>query len=265
MRTEQDFVVFSDLHGRVRLLEAVYRRYGDSVAYISCGDAVDAPEHGNVKETIALLQAMGAVCLYGNHEWVLGAAMHSDDEESRRAWSYTWSGYQRGVLKSYGLPEPSPVGRYTSYDYMNAAKDLKQAIADAGHTAFFDALMPYYEAQDTIVIHGGITHGPLQDQKRYLDRVGRATTSASRTQQQWNSEPKQIFDPYYELAQSLYVPQGVGKKLITGHAHSSEHSISRITDNGNRIRLAGSVAMGMPLYVYESWSGGVMPIHDTHD
>ncbi len=95
---DDKYVVFSDLHGRVGLLEACYKRYGDSVTYISGGDAVDAPEHGNVRATIELLLGIGARCLYGNHEWVLAASMYCDDEESRRAWAYTWGGYQRGVL-----------------------------------------------------------------------------------------------------------------------------------------------------------------------
>jgi len=261
---EERYVVFSDLHGRAGLLEACYKRYGNTVMYISGGDAIDAPEHGNVKTTIELLQNIGAVCLYGNHEWVLGAAMHNPDEYSRKAWSYTWSGYHRGVLGSYGLQEPSPVKSYKDFNYMSAALELKDAITGAGHMQFFDNLKPYVEASDFIVVHGGLTHDTWdgkRGQKSELDSVSGPTKSAARTRRQWDSEPVQIFDPHYTLSTRLVLPHGPAKKVITGHAHSSESSITRVTDNGKRIRLAGPVTEGAPLYMYESWTGGVVPIY----
>ena len=261
---EQKFVVFSDLHGRADLLEACYKRYGDTVTYISGGDAIDAPEHGNVKASIDLLQNIGSICLYGNHEWVLGAAMHNPDEYSRNIWSYMWSKYHKGVLGSYGLKEPSPAKPYKDFDYMSAALELKDAIAEAGHMQFFDNLKPYVETDDFIVVHGGLTHDTWDGksgQKSKLDAVGGASQSAARTRRQWDAEPVQIFDPRYTLANRLILPHGLEKKVITGHAHSSENYISRVSDDGKRIRLAGAVGLGMPLYVYESWTGGVVPIY----
>ncbi len=259
------YVVFSDLHGRVGLLEACYKRYGESVTYISGGDAVDAPEHGNVRATIELLLGIGARCLYGNHEWVLAASMYCDDDESRQAWAYTWGGYQRGVLASYGLDEPSPVSS-KSYKYLSAATELKEAIAAEGHTAFFDGLRPYYETEHFLVVHAGLTEVPWSagknSQKAWLDTVGATVTSARRTARQWNAEPAQVFDPTYTLSTSIVAPEFLEKTLITGHAHNSETSVTRVSDNGRRVRLAGVVVENAPLYVYESWTGGVVPVYN---
>jgi hypothetical protein len=258
------YVVFSDLHGRVDLLEACYRRYGDTVTYISGGDVVDAPEYGNVRATIDLLLGIGARCIYGNHEWVLAASMYCGEQESRQAWAYTWSGYQRGVLRSYGLEEPSPVSR-RSYDYFAAATALRDAVEAEGHTAFFDSLKPYHETAQFLVVHAGITNtawtGEDTSQKAWLDSVGETEVSARREARQWNAEPIQIFDPSYALATTFAAPASLNKTLITGHAHNAESSLTRVTDNGKRVRIAGVVSEGAPLYVYESWTGGVVPVH----
>jgi hypothetical protein len=252
----QDHVVFSDNHGRPLLIEACHKRYGDDVTYVSNGDAVDMPEYGNVKATIELLQGIGAICLYGNHEWVLSAVMHNPDEHSRYVWADVWSGYHSGVLKSYGLPEPSRVKKMPTYDMLDLAERLKVAIDDAGHTPFFSNLRPYYETDQFIAVHGGATKAPWFQQKAALDQA----TAGPLHQRHWDAEPVQIFDSEYKLSTAEVLPPSIDKVLLTGHAHNSEFSLSRMTDNNRRGRLAGQLMAGSPLFVWESWTGGVVSI-----
>ena len=116
-----------------------------------------------------------------------------------------------------------------------------------------------------MVVHAGLTDAPWAgggaSQKTWLDRVGATDVSAQREARQWNAEPIQVFDPTYVLATTVATPASLQKTLITGHAHNAESSLTRVTDSGRRVRLAGVVAEGAPLYVYESWTGGVIPIH----
>lgn len=260
---EERYVVFSDLHGRTGLLEACYKRYGDTVTYISGGDAIDAPEHGDVKATVDLLQNIGAICLYGNHEWVLSAAMHEPNEDSRRVWAQTWANYERGVLKSYGLRNPN-VFEKEKFDYLGSAAELKEAIHDAYQDTFFENLVPYFETDKFICLHGGLAEKDVSwngngGVKQQLDLITAQTDLGKR---QWGEEPDVIFDPEYERSKLPTLPSFVGKILITGHNHTTENSISRVSDNGKRVRLASNTYKGMPLYVYESWTGGVTAISE---
>lgn len=187
--------------------------------------------------------------------------MHSTDDDSRRVWTETWKGYERGVIGAYGFKSPSVFEN--NYDYFSVALKLKDAIQSAGHDGFFNNLKPYYETDKFIVVHGGLRaddgvwagHGGI---KQYLDSLISPITPS---RHQWDEEPQMIFDRDYERSASRTTPQNLGKVLITGHNHTSEDSLSRVTDNGNRVRLAGHVSYSLPLYVYESWTGGVVPIH----
>jgi len=254
--SEVDTVVFSDLHGRISALEAVVATYGDSVRYVSAGDAIDSPEHGNTKATIELLQGIGAVCLYGNHEWVLSAALYCSDNEQKETWTKVWARYQSSVLASYGIPEPRKLYKDNIQEYYEAAEKLRNTMQEVGHTPFLEHLKPYYETENMLVIHGGVTSAIWKKQSKFL----RSIVEGPLNKRQWHHEPDQIFDRRHWLSTTKKIPQNINKTFITGHTHSQKNEIERVTSDGRRIQLAGMTAVTSPLYVYENWTNKVVAI-----
>lgn len=257
----EKYVVFSDLHGRHELLENCLKKYGQDVAYVSNGDAINSPRFGNAKKSVQLLLDIGAVGIYGNHEWTLSASINEPSEEERGLWvQHIWPHYHRHMLGAYGLKD-LPLAPKTN-QAMESMKNLKEAIYASGHNKFYENLKFYHETDEFLAIHAGISshvpwHG-TDGQKERLDNLSVKSTS----QVSWSSGPVQVFDtPGFDLSNSLEVPEFFDKVLITGHSHTSEKADTRVTDNGKRVRLAGELVEESPLFVWESWTCLVVPIH----
>lgn len=253
----EKYAVLGDIHGRYEHVEAVINRYkGHGVTIVTVGDVVDGTHRSNTKRTIDLLLGCGAINIYGNHEWVLAAMLYEQNESAKGVWTTVWEDYHSMVLASYGIDEPDKVRRYPDYYWLDKAKKLHSNMGEYGHLPFFQGLLPYFETDEFLVVHAGITSEPWTNQRQKLDEI--ANTAIE--QQDWSLEPVQIFDTDFKLSKETNIGADFTKRLITGHDHTSENSLSRTTDCGRRIRLASSLQKNSPLFVWESWRNNVVAV-----
>ncbi|GLK82505.1 metallophosphoesterase family protein [Ancylobacter defluvii] len=130
---------FGDIHGRLdlleRLLEAVERDAAGhaDVRLVFLGDYVDrGPDSRAVIERLAVLKAArGAICLTGNHEAMMRAALDGSGPLER--WLDNGGA---AALASYGVRAEDFDGRDREAELRRAA----QAAIPAGHAAFLAAL-----------------------------------------------------------------------------------------------------------------------------
>ncbi|MCA9346439.1 metallophosphoesterase [Candidatus Saccharibacteria bacterium] len=250
-----EFVVVTDLHGRLGHLKQIQARY-PGVQLISGGDVVDGPEYSNVAETIELLLEMGAICLSGNHDWNLSAVLYENNPEYREAWLQIWQHNHLRTLESYGIE-----GLKTKeiIEARVKADHLRQKIESRGHDKYFQNLQPYFRFGKFIVVHAGLRNDVSIEEQ--LTKLDDAQTLAKWSD--FSSAPDQIFDvDYYELSKSELVPSNEsGTTLVTGHYHNKLTPEQRVTDNGRRVRLGTKYGDPKgPINVWESWSGNVVPI-----
>ena len=252
-----EFVVVTDLHGRLEHLRQIQTAY-PGVQLISGGDVVDGPEYSNVAETIELLLEMGAICLSGNHDWVTSVSLKAPDNEVKDTWiSDIWSRNHFNTLGSYGIKNFDLYHRVADDEMHKRLEQLKKALQKTGHQEYFDNLVPYFDSGNFIVVHAGFEFGrSLAEQKTELDSY--FTLGAGITC--FDLAPIQIFDDEYALSGSEVGLEGDSKVLITGHNHRTDYD-RRLTNNGKRIRLASRYNdPNSPIYAWESWSGKVVPI-----
>lgn len=246
-------VVMSDLHGQADLLRKVVDYYDNDVEYLVNGDVIDRGK--NSKGLVSLLMEIGARVNKGNHEWVLQAALSDIDSQRRNAWQVVWlgvGGQKLGyenlfLLRSYGLER---LPRRT-----DTAQALKETMREAGHWQWLVDTEMYTETDELLVVHAGLKSTvSWQQQRRKLDAI-----QAMQEARIFLDEPSQLFD--YEFSNDWGVPKDLDKVLITGHTHRGGKAEARVYPSPpelpHRVQLASNLAIGMPLYVYENWTGQV--------
>lgn len=253
MRIESiDTVVFSDLHGRVDRFDQIRSIYGNDVRYISAGDVVDGST-GNTCDLIEKMGESGVLMAAGNHELITSAVMLEGDEDVRGAWFQVWRNdlrslvrSERGTLKSYGIDE--------SLSNYQAAEKLACRMDELGHLALIKEAELFFETDDYIVIHAGLTAKPWKKQRASIESKGDRIRSGD-----YSKAPIQVMDPRFRLA-DYGSPTPTKKTVITGHAHLTADASERSTCDGKRIRLGSKLQRGEPVYVWQSWDNEVVEL-----
>lgn len=267
---EADSVIIPDIHGHTNHLEDVYEKYGESVRYIFLGDIVDGPD---VKHTLDIVNFMvtelGAVAIKGNHEWVLDATLNASDDEERHKFRHvlwrrqsqgSFKGYERGMLASYDIDEHTPTNK--------AAAILRNRMQTAGHLALLREMPLFVEAPDFIAVHAGLVTKPWLEQRDYLEAEEKQLLT---DEPKFSEEPDQLFGLWvhdngrtsrdHTLARSSEVKTEIGDRaLVTGHAHMTLSADKRITDGGQRVRLASRLEKDQPMFVYQTWDRQVVEV-----
>jgi serine/threonine protein phosphatase 1 len=140
-----------DIHGCISYLEDLFAKLKidpekDRIVFI--GDYVDrGPDiKGVVEFILELKQTYQVICLIGNHERLL--LDYYDYGHNKELW---FANGGTSTVVSYGI-ETTRKGKRI---------DIPEA-----HLKFFRSLLPYYETDDYIFVHGGLKPGvPLQDQE----------------------------------------------------------------------------------------------------
>jgi serine/threonine protein phosphatase 1 len=158
-----------DLHGRIDLLEQLARRLDDFVnddarrlVEVYVGDYVD--HAGDAKSVIDFLLARQArtdrdvVCLRGNHEQMLLAALDGDKAFLR--W-LEFGGFP--TMLAYGVA-PADAKRSPA----EARRRLREAIPSA-HFQFLDGLKLMHRVDDFIFVHAGVRPGVPLDRQSTQD------------------------------------------------------------------------------------------------
>ncbi len=255
-----DSVVFTDLHAQVDALERLYSFYGDNVRYLSGGDEIDGPD---TLATLDMMRDMGVRRVDGNHTLVTKAVVYERDPDARAGWCDAWRPtdpayrpIEYKTLASYGIDPALPNDE--------AAAALRQRWEETGHGDFLRGNALYIETEEFIVVHAGLLNYAWSDQRRHLDHIRRQHMRGDYSS---TPEPEQVFDVFdrtakkYRLAtQTEAFAAATGKIVITGHVHTHEGADSRTTADGKRVRLASRLALGEPLFVWQSWDHQVIAI-----
>lgn len=249
------YVVIGDNHGRPAHLEALREAYEpvDDVVFVTVGDVIN--KGPDSKKSIGLVMDMSAICLMGNCEWMMLRGMKEQDEDKQGAFvSENYKRYFAKTCESYGVCK-SGVEKVTKKQAIEVIRDLGQAILEEGHHDYFANLKLFFKDSGLVVVHAGLLPDrSWGEQKRELKLV---EYSIKRQGCDWGEMPVQISDVKgHKLSKDPHVPQGIKGVLVTGHHHSDERLRSRITHDGQRVRLGAS--MKEPMLVYDSRSRRVM-------
>ncbi len=259
----EKYVLISDLHGRYEHLKRVYDRYNSlfsgNVGFVHAGDAIDSLyPHNNSKKTIQTLLDIGAVCLYGNHEWVEQVIVNQTNDDIKSFMiNQVWKHHQRRLYTSYGIDNPT-----NEEEQIKAFDRLQDEIKSVGHDKYFTELKTYFEPSGLgfIAVHAGLYTDQnwygIGGQREYLESVT-ATND--------DYEPPQICS--FELANlKVRIPDDISDKtLISGHDHYP-YKRTEVTDNFGRF-VSGRVSLGSdpnpdgPIYAWESWSNKIVEIY----
>lgn len=161
--------------------------------------------------------------------------------------------YERGTLSSYGVDPRLPNEA--------AADALRNAMDSAGHLALLNSAELYFETDEYIVVHAGLSTTPWMVQRKELDTYRQMVANRD-----YSAAPEQVFDTSdahnktHKHSTQAEAFDATDKIVITGHAHSHLNESERVTADGKRVRLASKLAIGMPLYVWQSWDGKVVAI-----
>lgn len=248
-------VVLSDVHGFAEKVRAVVDHYDNDVHYVFNGDCVDRGPDS--KGVLDIIQETGGDLVLGNHEWVLLAALTERDTARQWGWGETWlfrtttsRPYEDQCLTSYGQTRRS--------NPFETAHYLRARLQELGHLALLQAAPLYYETDDLLVVHAGlITNKPWQKQQAKLDKLDVLKKAGI-----FQAEPEQWES--YRHALDLGRPADVHQTLVTGHAHLKADSHARSSGQNStgiprRVQLASFLNKGDSLFVYESWTGQIMP------
>jgi serine/threonine protein phosphatase 1 len=173
-----------DVHGCFDKLRSLMKTIpvdlsNDTLLFI--GDYIDRAGDGpKVVDYILAVKKKysGIVCLCGNHESMLLRYLEGIDEEM-----YLFNGGSK-TLAAYGISPSDGIKK-------------RKAKIPPEHMRFFESLLPYYETEDYIFVHGGLEPGlPLAQQSTH-DLL-------------WMRQ--EFIDSDYDF----------GKKVIFGHTHMKE-------------------------------------------
>ena len=186
-----DTIVFTDIHGQASRLEPVLKYYGSDIRKISAGDGLDG---GDSRAVMDLFGEYNVMQLLGNHEVVALGAMQETDQVIRDIWQSGWRHqpsqryrYERNTLSSYGIDE-----KLTN---TQAAEALHDKMRYLGHIGLLNQAQVYYETDDYIVVHAGLTDESWSHQRNRLDTYYDQTRHMS-----YMSVPNQIMDYDFSLS-----------------------------------------------------------------
>ncbi len=248
----QDTIVFSDQHASVKALELIEDVY-PGVRKIDAGDRVDG---ANTSRYLQVAGELGVLSTIGNHEWVLAAILQEEDEFVRDLFFHKWRAgrtsfraqYEKGLLASYGVDE--------SWSNRRAAEKLYGIMWRSGHLDLLNRSEVYYESPEFIVVHAGLLDEDWESQKLQLDEAKRHFDLFD-----YADEPAQVFDiGSHQLSSSPDQFCATDKVVITGHHHFTAGPEERSTADGQRIRIASKLAIGEPVFVWQSWDGQVVEL-----
>lgn len=247
MHTPEKLIFVPDLHGHDELLRATHQVYGDDVRYLIMGDVVDGTDR--VRQTLDIMLDIDSRMLVGNHEWAMLAAIFERRNKERQQWrDDIWlRRYQLGTLDSYSVND--------RYQPATRALKLGQALLRHGHLDLLQNAALFYEDDEHVAIHAGLTNYTWSAQKDALLEAERAFR-----QNHFRSEPVQLFDHDHTIARKATTLKSLGKIIISGHSNLTLSADDRVTDKGRRVRLGSRLHLGDPLFVYESWTGQVRAI-----
>jgi predicted phosphodiesterase len=243
---EERIVMLSDIHGHGEYTDALQDIYKKEKVdkYVIAGDLIyggSAPA-----KVMEFIKNHNTETLLGNHEAYFLSGINGRDKESRDLILNTYDDFSvrslRKILNSYRIDE---------YKYSKKA-DILMAVKDkmqqAGHLQIIENANLYYEDDQSIAVHAGLTQDDWDNQKTQLDK------DLDSIRQGYVSEPPQVFDDSFNSLSSSESLSGVtDKDVITGHNHRISPE-KRITDDGKRIHIATRLNNGEPLLAWQSWN-----------
>lgn len=244
-------VAISDIHGHGEYTDALRDLYKDKIdKYVIAGDLIYGGS--SPAKVMEFIKNHNTEALLGNHDIYFLAGIKSSDNEScdliRSTYDDFSIGSLRKILASYQIDQ---------YKYSSKA-DILMAIQDkmqqAGHIQIIENANLYYEDDQSIIVHAGLTQDEWDNQKDQLDE------DLGSMRQGHICEPIQIFDDSSKsLSSSQSLSNVTDKNVITGHNHRINYE-ERITDNGKRIHIATRLSKGEPLMAWQSWNDELVEV-----
>lgn len=151
------YLAISDIHGQFEELRILLELANYNPAYdqlVLLGDYIDrGPQSKDVIELVMSLQQQGAIVLCGNHEAIMHTAYQYNYAGSWEHWVERCRG--DATLQSYGI-DPLTTSQYN-----------KRKNADIERLLRWIPTLPlYYELEDVIFVHAGVTNGPLHSMSK---------------------------------------------------------------------------------------------------
>ncbi len=231
---QEDFLAIPDLHGELEIgKRAVDLASKLEATPVFLGDLIGR-QGPNVKGTVELACENGTTIL-GNHELfflnILVAIKngHFIYPKGRR--------YLKEMMKSYSVEREG--------NLLEDATNLTQAMTEEGHLSWMEALPPFYESEETVMVHAGPKlDEPWDVQRKKIKKQAKPNGSTF-------SAPIQICDSTHKLSGAQAVPETVDSRIfVTGHRHSGVGAEKRTAKR--RVYLTSRIHKGDPLYVWES-------------
>lgn len=238
----EKYAVIPDLHGRSDMLDRVTNEYDEQgVQYVTLGDSIGSgPDTAGVLDR---LQEKRIKLIWGNWEFYRMAGLLHHDlvvrdliQNAVKSFNFSHSELQKDA-RSYGINPHSPSE--------TLIENITKAMQERGHLDLLARAAMYFETDEFITIHAGLTDESWSKQKEDLLKA-----------QKTFEAPRQLFDdPRFTLSRRQEAFEATDKVVITGHSHIVPGP--RVTALGKRVRLASQLAMGDPLHVWQSWDGRI--------
>lgn len=139
--------------------------------------------------------------------------------------------------RSYGINPRSPS--------KSLIESITKAMQERGHLDLLARAAMYFETDDFIAIHAGLTSESWSKQKEDLIKA----------QKTFEAPVQIVDDPIFTLSRRQEAFEVTEKVVITGHSHIVPGP--RVTALGKRVRLASQLNIGEPLHVWQSWDGQI--------
>lgn len=244
----EPLVVHADNHGRPELIYAIDRFYDGNTRQLIAGDVLDGPD---TRGSLQAICDVGALMLLGNHEWCFLASVLEDDRSVRLQFAGAiWPRIHDRVLQSYGV--------YPSVPTPHNAERLYQKMPES-HRSLLGNAQLFYESDQYLVIHGGVTAKPWEVQRRDLTLRNELRRSQNQYLLDGDFMPDQLHEAL-KLADRNVTVSGLGKLLVNGHFHRPFTNLSsRFSDDKKRLYLATSKNDRFAL-VWETWSKNLVKV-----
>ena len=247
----EKIVTISDIHGHGEYIDVLQDLYKDKVdKYIIAGDLI----YGgcNPAKVMEFIKNHNTETLLGNHDLYFWAGINGLNEEIRELVSNTYDDFSvqslRKILFSYRIDQY----RYSSKEDILSA--IQDRMRQAEHLQVIENANLYYEDDQSIIVHAGLTQDKWDKQKKQLDR------NLNLIRRGGLCEPIQVFDdPTKSLSSSESSSDATSKNVITGHNHRIGRE-KRITDNGKRVHIATNLYKGEPLLAWQSWDNKLVEV-----
>lgn len=241
MNTPENLVFVADRHGRADLQRAVINQYGSDAQYVFIGDHVDgsSEEQELLRELRDMYDPNNPCATMGNHEFdriqvvkaslqykagIYDTEMAVDCHDVISRWVQHRS-MGRVALPAYGIEQ------YYYKDPVDAIMKLYERMQEDNLFDFLVSLPLFYEDEQHIAIHAGLTDSSWEQQKATLESARHELLHGVET----GMDPEQLFS--FRLAMQRHAFSATDKIVITGHAPTRETANQRVTAQGKRVRL----------------------------